>query len=159
MAPTNLEKAQKAEADALKNLDLIQDQATMVLDDADRLTHSERIPWRYLSKLQSASKEYEASVRAILAVLEDEDQKKSYTVKLTNQLAELDTLLIKLHNAVNTVDLEEDAETPIRSDNNKRIFSYIQIKVHTTEKTVNTKLQIVWDAGKEPGQIMSFTGS
>ena len=68
MAPTNLEKAQKAEADALKNLDLIQDQATMVLDDADRLTHSERIPWRYLSKLQLASEEYKAFVKALLAV-------------------------------------------------------------------------------------------
>ena len=74
MAPTNLEKAQKAEADALKNLDLIQDQATMVLDDADRLTHSERISQSYLSKLQLASEQYEASVKALIAVLKDEDQ-------------------------------------------------------------------------------------
>ena len=71
MAPMNLKKAQKAKADALKNLGLIQDQATMVLDDADRLTHSERIPRHYLLKLQLASEQYEASVKALIAVLED----------------------------------------------------------------------------------------
>ena len=100
--------------------------------------------------LQTASKEHEVAIKAVLAVLEDEEQKKFYTGKLTKQLAGVDTLLIKLHDAVNTVDSEEDAETPIRTDNNKRIFSYIQMKAHTTEKTVNTKLQIVQDAEKEP---------
>ena len=80
--------------------------------------------------------------------MEDEEQINTYTVKLTRQLAELDTLLVKLHDAVNTVDLEEEAETLIQTDNNKRIFSYIQMKVRTTEKTVNTKLQIVRDAEK-----------
>ena len=96
----NLEKAQKAEADALKNLGLLRDQATSVLDDADRLNYSERIPWRYLSKLQIASEQYKASVKALIAVLEDEDQISTYTVKLTKQLAELDTLLKKLREAV-----------------------------------------------------------
>ena len=82
--------------------------------------------------------------------MEDEEQKKSYTDKLTKQLAELDPLLVKLHKAVNTVNSEEEAETPIQNDNNKRIFSYMQMKVNTAEKTVNTKLQLVWDAEKEP---------
>ena len=96
MATTNLEKAQKA----LKNLSLIQDQANTRLDDADRLTHSERIPQCYLSKLQLASEQYEASVKALIAVLEDEEQINTYTVKITKQLAELDTLLEKLREAV-----------------------------------------------------------
>ena len=113
MAPKDLKKAQKAKADALNNLGLIRDQATKVLDDPDRLTHSERIPQRYLSKLQLASKEYEPSVRAILAVLEDEDQKKAYTVKLTKQLTEFDTLLVKLHDGVNTINSEDDTEIPV----------------------------------------------
>ena len=124
MAPKDLEKAQKAEADTLNNLGLIQDQATKVLDDSNRM-NSERIPQRYLSKLQLASKEYKASVRAILAVLEDEDQKKALTGKLTKQLAGLDTLLVKLHDAVKTIDSEDDTEIPVRINNNKRIFSYI----------------------------------
>ena len=113
MALTNLEKAQKAEADALKNLGLIQDQATTVLDDAYRLTYSERIPQCYLSKLQLASEQYEASVKALIAVLEDEEQINTYTVKLTKQLAELDTLLKKLQEAVKNNDLEDDTETPV----------------------------------------------
>ena len=83
MAPKNLNKAIKAEADALKNLGLMQDQAITVLDDPDRLTHSERIPWRYLSKLQLALEQYEASVKALIAVLEDEDEINTYTAKLT----------------------------------------------------------------------------
>ena len=112
--------------------------------------NSKRISQSYLSKLQSASKEYEASVRAILAVLDDEDLKKSYRVKLTNQLAELGTLLVKLHNAVNTVDSEEEAEIPIQTNNNKKILSYMQMKVQTVEKTVNAKLQFLRDAEKEP---------
>ena len=62
----------------------------------------------------------------------------------------MDTLLVKLHNAVNTVNSEEEAETPIQTDNNKRIFSYMQMKVQTVEKTVNAKLQFLRDAEKKP---------
>ena len=113
MAPTNLEKAQKAKADALKNLGLIQDQATTVLDDADRLTHSERIPQSYLSKLQLASEQYKASVKALLAVSEDEEQINTHTAKLTRQLAGVDTLLKKLREAVKNNDSEDDTETPV----------------------------------------------
>ena len=113
MAPTNLEKAQKAEADALKNLGLLQDQARTVLDDADRLNYSERIPQCYLSKLQLASEQYEASVKALIAVLEDEEQINTSTVKLTKQLAELDTLLEKLRAAVKNTGLEDDTEIPV----------------------------------------------
>ena len=120
MALKDLEKAQNAEADALNNLGLKQDQATKVLDDPNRM-NSERIPQRYLSKLQSASKEYEASVRAVLAVLEDEEQKKSYTDKLTNQLADLDPILERLHQAVNRFDSDAEEETPIWTDSNKRV--------------------------------------
>ena len=118
MAPTNLKKAQKAEADALKNLGLIRDQATTVLDDADRLTHSERIPQCYLSKLQLASEQYEASIKALLAVSEDEEQINTYTVKLTKELAGLDTLLEKLRDAVKNNDSEENTEIPVQIHNN-----------------------------------------
>ena len=57
MAPTNFEKAQKAELDALKNLHLLKNQAMLVLADTVtvRLNHSERIPRQYLSKLEEAS--------------------------------------------------------------------------------------------------------
>ena len=149
MPRKDLKKAQKAKVDAFNNLGLKRDQATKVLEDLNRM-NSERIPRGYLSKLQSASKEYEASIRAVLAVLEDEEQKKSYTDKLTKQLADLDPLLEGLHLAVNIVNSEEEVETPIPTNNNKRIFSYMQMKVHTAEKTINTKLQLVWDAEKQP---------
>ena len=77
-----LKKAQKAKVDAFNNLSLNWDQATKVLEDPNRM-NSERIPRGYLSKLQTASKEYEAAIKAVLAVLEDKEQKKSYTDKLT----------------------------------------------------------------------------
>ena len=41
--------------------------------------NSARIPQSYLSKLQTAVNEYEA----VIAVSKDEDEKKSYTDKLT----------------------------------------------------------------------------
>ena len=141
MAPTNLKKAQKAKADALKNLGLIQDQATTVLDDADRLTHSKRIPQCYLSKLQLATEQYKASMKALIAVLEDKDQISTYTVKLTKQLAELDIFLKKLRAAVKKTDLEDNIETPAQIDkNDKWVFSYMQMRVQSTEKIIDTKL-------------------
>ena len=85
----------------------------MALDDPDRLTHSERIPQHYLLKLQLASKEYKTSVRALLAVLEDEDQNKTYTAKLTKQLAGLDTFLKKLQDAVKNNISDDDTEIPV----------------------------------------------
>ena len=42
-----------------------------------------------------AVNEYEAAIKAVIAVLEDKDQKKSYTDKLTKQLADLDPILDK----------------------------------------------------------------
>ena len=91
--------------------------------------NSERIPQGYLSKLQTASKEYEAAIRAVLAVLEDEEQKKSYTDKLTKQLADLDLILERLHQAVNRVNSDAEEETSIPANNNKRVFSSMQMKV------------------------------
>ena len=110
MAPTNLDKAQKAEVDALKNLRLLRNQAMSVLDDTERLNHSEQIPRQYLSKLQEASSQYEASVRALVAVSEDEDQIATYSAKLTKQLAELDILAARLRVAAGNTDLEDVIE-------------------------------------------------
>ena len=118
MAPTNLEKAQKAEADALKNLHLLRNQATSVLDDTERLNRSEWIPWQYFMKLQEASQQYEASMRALLAVSENEDQIASYTAKLTKQLGELDILTEKLRAAVGNTDLEGVIENSSWIDEN-----------------------------------------
>ena len=112
--------------------------------------NSERIPWSYLSKFKTASKEYEAAIKAVLAVLEDEEQKKSYTNKLTKKLADLDPILEKLHQAVNKVNSDVEEEYPVRTDNNKRVFSYMQMKIQTAEKSINTKLQMLRDAEKEP---------
>ena len=50
--------------------------------------NSERIPRSYLSKLQMAVNEYEATIEAVIAVLEGEDQKKSYTDELIKQLTD-----------------------------------------------------------------------
>ena len=103
MAPTNLKKAQKAEADALENLGLLRDQAKMFLEDANRLNHSERIPRHYILKLQLASQQYETSVKALIAVLEDENQIRPssmlYNVKTVTKthLCMLYMYLINMH--------------------------------------------------------------
>ena len=89
-------------------------------------------------KLQLASEQYEASVKALLAVSEDEEQINTYTVKLTRQLAGLDTLLEKLQDDVENNYSEDSTEIPVWIDNNERIFSYMQMRVQTTEKIVNS---------------------
>ena len=61
-------------------------------------------------KLQEASQQYEASVRALVAVSENEDQIASYTAKLTKQLGELDILTKKLRAAVGNTDSEDFME-------------------------------------------------
>ena len=60
-------------------------------------------------------------MKALIAILEDEDQISTYTVKLTKQLAELDILLKKLRAAVKNTDSEDNIEIPDRIDKyNKR---------------------------------------
>ena len=120
MAPTNLNKALKAEVDALKNLRLLRNQATSVLDDTERLNHSEQIPQQYLLKLQEASQQYEASVRALVAVLENEEQIGTYTTRLTKQLGELDILTKKLRAAVGNTHLEDVIENSSQIDKNNK---------------------------------------
>ena len=68
MAPTNFEKAQKIESESLKALHLLKNQATLILADATRLNHSEQIPWDYYTRLQEGVSQYEASLRALIAV-------------------------------------------------------------------------------------------
>ena len=83
-------------------------------------------------------------MKALIAVLEDEDQISTYTVKLTKQLADLDIFLEKLRAAVENTDLEDDIKISSRiNKNNKRVFSYMQMRVQSTEKIIKTKLQIV----------------
>ena len=86
MAPTNFEKAQKIESEALKALHLLKNQATSILADTTRLNHSKQIPRDYYMRLQEGISHYEASVRALIAV-SNKEQTATYTTKLTNQQA------------------------------------------------------------------------
>ena len=82
MAPTNFEKAQKAELDALKGLHLLKNQAMSILAGTSRLNHSEQIPRQYYTRLQEGISHYEASVRALIAV-SNKEQTATYTTKIT----------------------------------------------------------------------------
>ena len=78
--------------------------------------NSVRTPQSYLSKLETAINKYETTIKAVIAVLEEEDDKKAYMDKLTLQLAELDPILDKLHEAVDKFDTNTEDETPFLTD-------------------------------------------
>ena len=83
-------------------------------------------------------------MKAFIAVLENEEQIGTYTVKLTKQLAELDILLEKLRAAVKNTDSEDNIENSSQIDkNNKRVFSYMQMRVQATEKIIYKKIKVV----------------
>ena len=83
-------------------------------------------------------------MRALVAVLENEEQIGTYTTRLTKQLGELDILTEKLRAAVGNTDSEDVTENSSRIDQNKkRVFSYMQMRVQATEKIIYTKIQIV----------------
>ena len=70
--------------------------------------------------------------------MEDEDEKKSYTDKLTKQPADLDPILDKLHEAVYKFNSDAEEETPVQTDKNNRVLSYMQMKIQAAEKSLNT---------------------
>ena len=89
---------------------------------------------------------------ALVAVSENKDQIATYSAKLTEQLAELDILAARLRVAAGNTDLEDVIENSSQIDTNKkRVFSYMQMRVKATEKIIYTKMNIVRDAGKQPG--------
>ena len=91
-------------------------------------------------------------MRALVAVSEDKDQIAAYSAKLTKQLAELDILAAKLRAAAGNTDLEDVIENSSQIDRNKnRVFSYMLMRVQATEKILYTKINIVRDAGRQPG--------
>ena len=125
MAPTNLDKALKAEVDALKNLCLLRNQAMSVPDDTERLNHSEQIPRQYHMRLQGVISYYEASVRALIAVSENEEQIATLTTKFTTQRAGLDILAKQLRVAA-SIDSEDVTENSSRiTENKRRVFSHM----------------------------------
>ena len=108
MALTNFEKSQKIEIEALRALHLLKNHAMSILDDTTRQSYSEQIPRDYYTRLQEGISQYEASVRALIAV-SNKEQTATYTTKLTNQQAKLDILAERLRVAAG-VDSEDVIE-------------------------------------------------
>ena len=81
-------------------------------------------------------------MRALIAVL-NEEQTATYTTKLTTQRAELDILAKRLRVAAG-VDSKDVTENSSRiNENKRRSFSYMQMRVQTTERIIQTKINIV----------------
>ena len=102
----------------MRALHLLKNQATLILEDTTRQTYSERIPRDYYTRLQEGISQYEASVRALIAV-SNEEQTAAYTTKLTTQQAELDILAKRLRVAAG-VDSEDVTENSSRINENKK---------------------------------------
>ena len=153
----SLAKAQQAEADTFHNLEIKQDLATSLPEDQGRLISSVRTPQSYLSKLETAVTEYKTAVSAVLAASEEEEIKKSFKEKLTAQLSQLDPVLNQLHDTVDAFNTPTEEETPAQTDKTNRIISCIKLKIHGAEKSIGTKLQIVWDAEKEEDAFTSLS--
>ena len=127
---TTLAKAQQAQADTFNNLGLKQYLATALLRDQGRLISNVRTPQSYLSKIETAINKYQTAISAVIEVTEEEDIKKSYREKLTLQLAQLDPVLDKLHDAVDAFNTHTEEETPVQMDKTNRIISCIKLKIH-----------------------------
>ena len=69
--------------------------------------------------LNNLGLKYKTTIKAVIAVSEEEDDKKAYTDKLTLQLAELDPIQDKLYEAVDKFDTDAEDETPILTDKTK----------------------------------------
>ena len=101
MPGSNLDKALQTGVEKFGNLALQKSNTETLLEDEDRLMSHVRVPSTYLTKLSSSASEYEQAVAAVLATLEpDSDQRVVYTTKLSDQLALLDPLTNRLHDAV-----------------------------------------------------------
>ena len=88
-------------------------------------------------------------MRALIAV-SNKEQTTTYTTKLTTQRAELDILVERLRVAAG-VDPEDVIENSSWiNENKRRSFSYMQMRVQTTERIIQTKINIVRDAGRQP---------
>ena len=125
---TSLAKTQQAKAKAFNNLGLKRDLAMALLRDQCRLISNVRTPKSYLSKLETAVKEYKTAVSAVLAVTEEDDIKKSYKEKLTVLLAQLDPFLDKLHDTVEAFNSSTKEEIPAQTDKTNRIISCLKFK-------------------------------
>ena len=91
-------------------------------------------------------------MRALIAVL-NKEQTAAYTTKLTTQEAELD-ILVKRLRVVAGVDPEDVTENSSRiNENKRRSFSYMQMRVQTTERIIQTKINIVQDAERQPDAL------
>ena len=89
-------------------------------------------------------------MRALIA-FSNKEQTATYTTNLTTQQAELDILAKRLRVAAG-VDSEDVTENSSRiNENKRRSFSYMQMRVQATERIIYTKINIVRDAGRQPG--------
>ena len=84
MPSKEVAKALQAETEALIILGLKRGQVMSLLQDPSRLT-SARTPQSYLSKFETAINKYEASVQALIHLIEEENNNKAYKDKLTLQ--------------------------------------------------------------------------
>ena len=138
------------------NLVLKRNDAVTLLADEERLRLHVWVPCGYLTKLNSAVSEYEQAVTVVLTTLEsDPDQRAAYTTKLSEQLALVDPVVNRLHDAVDSFKRAEDP--PLEAaKRTARSISSIKLRIDPSWKLIKSKIYLVRDAEKDEEVLSSL---
>ena len=149
MAPTLVEKAEKAEAEALATLELRSNQAKASLQGEQRSLLNERVAKALLQNLEEAVVLYEQSITTIFAAAGNDDAKKqSFLEKLSDQMAITNPILDELHTIVETIKAANNPPTAV-VDQSSKLLMTIQLKIKLVQKTIESHLHIIQDAKKQ----------
>ena len=136
MAPSLLEKAEKLESDTLANLELRGSQVQAGLQEGQQALLNERVVKGLIHKLEEAVALYESSVTGIFAAAgEDNDKKKVFSDKLSDQMTKVNPLLDQLYLIQKTNKAATDPDVPSQSS---KLLKSIQLKVRLAQKSIES---------------------
>ena len=137
-----IEKAKKAEIDALVTLELRFNCAQTGLKNEQDKAHmlNERTATSLLQGLEEAIKAYEFSITSILTIAGGDKAKKNLlSTKLCDQMTKVNPVIDDLHNKIKNL---REANNPPETVNDlsNKVKAKIQVKIKFTRKTVENRL-------------------
>ena len=156
MAPSALEKAEKAEAEACASLKLclgVVDRALQQGEGAQAQLNA-RMVEKLLTDLESGLAAHRRSITELVVAAGDDQQRiEELTLWLTSLLDKANPLLDRLYTIQNT--LKAADSDPVKSQSSKKGLAALQLKVRLAQKTLETRLRLLQDASKKPEVLTS----
>ena len=155
MAPSAVEKAEKAEAEACASLKLTLKHVEKKLQPPERAQLTVRVVDNLIKKLEEGLGAHERSItELVVAAGQDEERVDELSLKLSSLVDQANPSLDELYSTQST--LKAANAIPATIQPSRKGFISVQLKIRMAKKTLESRLPLLQDSSKKADVLASL---